>query len=64
MKGHDCEKVHLVKGYGIQVKRQKFPRMKRCNEIYKQKFELEEKCLRNPNLCSTSRRWRPKKENQ
>ena len=33
MKGHDCEKVHLVKGYDLQMKRHKFPRMKRCDEM-------------------------------
>ena len=50
MKGHDSENVCLVKGYDLQMKRHKFPRMKRCDElcvkgIYKHSFESNKMSL-------------------
>ena len=33
MKEYDSENVCLVKGYDLQMKRHKFPRMNRCDEM-------------------------------
>ena len=47
MKGHNDENTQWFKDM--------------TKEVFKQQFEVEERCLNNPNQCNNERRQRPMK---
>ena len=47
MKGHDDEKTQWFKDM--------------MKEVFREKFEVEERCLSNPDQCNNKRRPRPMK---